>query len=114
MISKESSANDQDVVRVYIIVLNFMIYFFMQTHPAKPAPVKLSSIVHQSSKVVEYMKSLERRSPRKSPLAKYHKLRKRSPCKFQRNSPKGKIGVSASQSNSGAVSTCLISNKTRE
>ncbi len=80
----------------------------MQIQPPKPTPVKRSSVVHQSSKVVAYMKSLERRSPRKSPLAKYHKLRKKSPCKFQLSSPKSTLDVSIPQSNSGAVSTCIV------
>ena len=80
----------------------------MQTHPSKCTPVKVSSVVHPSSKVVEYMKTLERKSPRKSPLAKYHKLRKRSPCKFQLNPPKSRLDVSIPQSNSGLASTCLV------
>lgn len=54
------------------------------------------------------MKSLERKSPRKSPLAKYHKLRKRSPCKFQLNPPKSRLDVSIPRSNSGLTNTCLV------
>ena len=75
----------------------------MQTQSPKYTPVKVTSVVHQSSKVVEYMKSLERRSPRKSPLAKYHKLRRRSPYKMQLKPPKSKLDFSPPQLKAGTV-----------
>ncbi len=38
-------------------------------------------VIHSSPKVAEYIRSLPRRSPRKSPLSKYLRLRNRSPLK---------------------------------
>lgn len=53
-------------------------------------PSKVMSMARQSPKVVEYMKSLEKRSPRRSPLAKYHKLKARSPYRLSVNQLKPK------------------------
>ena len=61
-----------------------MQYVFLVPQPSPPLPV--SPVCHTSPVVVDYMRSLPHRSPWKSPLSKYRRLKQRSPHK--RISPK--------------------------
>ena len=52
---------------------DFELSFVSQSSPG--------AMIHPSPKVAEYIRSLPRKSPRKSPLAKYFRLKNRSPFK---------------------------------
>ncbi len=54
-----------------------LICFVQSASPAASS----TPVVHSSPKVAEYIRSLPRKSPRKSPLSKYLRLRNRSPLK---------------------------------